>query len=208
VHNPRDAERISKLVINDLLTSFLDNIFPNKNKELINEYTKINIPAIFIRSTPSLIQEKSLLTSQLKTLNRKKLRRKYLIDTVPDSDPNHFHLLVSLLNTKKVLDLHLSCKCTVEQVIKYLVNRCVYDKELGVNLVYRSHRAYDLRILFDDEVIYDLRPLTRNSKLEDINLDTVAFCANKDYVPSKRGSSFVTKNVHESQVFRRISNRK
>ena len=131
-----------------------------------------------------------------------------MIDTVPDSDPNHFHLSVCLLNTGKMLNLNLSCKCTIEQVIKYLINRCVYDTELGMNLVYKSHKAYDLRILFDNEIIYDLKPLARNAKLEDINLDTVAFCINKDYVPSKRGSSFVKKNTQESQVFRRIRNRR
>lgn len=173
-------------------------MFPSCGNRLINDYTRIKSSALFIRSVPSLALRKSLLSTQLKALTRNKLRKKFLIDSVPACDPNHFHLSVTLMNSGKTLNLNISCKSTIEDVIKHIVYYCAYDPKLSLTLPYKSHKGYDLRIIFDNEIIYDLRPLARHSKLEDINLDTVALCVKEDYVPSKRASSFV--KTAESQV--------
>lgn len=49
---------------------------------------------------------------------------------------------------------------------------------------------------FDDEPLYEMPALTGSKRLEEINIDTVAFCPKKDYVES---SMLSRKRFHTSE---------
>ena len=88
------------------------------------------------------------------------------------------------MDTENILEVSASKENTVDQIIRHVFYQCKNVPELKekITLPYNTYKGYELRITFDGEAIYDMQPLGRNRKLEEINLDTVSFCANKDYI--------------------------
>ena len=103
-----------------------------------------------------------------------------ILKTLDKLDPNYYSISVKVLNDENLIALKISKKNTVEQVIEHILHS--YKEKY--KLPYKSSKGYDLRIYIDGDIIYDMKPLERHLRLEEVNIDAVAFCINKGYKQS------------------------
>jgi len=185
-------------VINNLVNKVIDDIaFSPEGHELISDHSKVKSPAVFVKVSKIKHDfQNSVLTMKLLENKGKKKLKNIPLEPIPETDPNYFKLSVQILDTDKTIEISASKEHTVDQIIRHIFYTLKNEPEYKDSIVlpHLVHNGYELRITFDGEIIYDMQPLSRNRTLEDINLDTVAFCINREF-NSNSGSFSTPKKI-------------
>jgi len=164
-----------KEIIREILDSIINNV-TNKLKSQPKIDTSFNL---FPYKSHRCYSVMTILMQ-----NCKEQRSKSAVYIVPplETDPRRQNLTVYVLNTKRKLKITISKDNTISQIISHIFYMCLYGNN-EITLPYDNCEGYEMRMVDDDEILYEIAPLENKKEIGSYRIDIIAFCAKQDYVP-------------------------
>jgi len=179
--------------------------------ELVSDKTKFDRYGLFLKEKPKSCLRKSLITTQPPSgkspFNPR--QRIHFIEPLDENDPNYHPVKVFLGDSQRSVTVIASKENTIDELIKHIYFMCISDaKEFSdIRLPYKTTEGYELRLVDDEQPIYEIDPLERSKQLQEYNIDVVAFCAKQKYqytTPTKHRLSSVQTIIIQGMILIKV----
>ena len=171
-----------RTIINGIIEEIIEELYLPNNKILVSDLTKVDRKGNFIKESIKFQSSISTLTKILTNKSTQVPKKNMgIIEPLEESDPNFHIVKIYLLETSQSITVECSKENTIDELIKHIYLTCINMANDDIQLPYKSVDGYDLRLIYDEQPIFEMDPLDNNKKIGAYDLDAAGFCAKKNY---------------------------